>query len=169
MRARICCPMLLDAPLQWSGRFNARTADGALGCRGGLSSIAGAGGRIRTCEAFRRRFYRPVVLATHPPRHSTHLSPIDPVHTPTSTPARSPSSVHQHANRANRVEPKGGFEPPTCRLQIGCAANCATWARLDPKPNRTRRPFFCTCRNQYAGYPAQGADPSSRAPRGGHR
>ena len=47
------------------------------------------------------------------------------------------------------MEPKGGFEPPTCRLQIGCAANCATWAYLDPKPIRRLSQFFALDENNY--------------------
>jgi hypothetical protein len=30
------------------------------------------------------------------------------------------------------LEPAGGFEPPTFRLQVGCAANCATPAMRRP-------------------------------------
>gem|GEM_PF-1871477 len=56
-----------------------------------------------------------------------------------------PRSVHQHANpqtKSDLMEPKGGFEPPTCRLQIGCAANCATWACNDPKPISGQWQYF---------------------------
>lgn len=72
----------------------------------------GAGGRIRTCVAFRRRFYRPVVLATHPPQQGSVRI----------------GGALDGQRQSWALEPKGGLEPPTCRLQIGCAAGCATWA-----------------------------------------
>ena len=136
MRARICCLGLLRCsapmfrPIQRQNRRRHRHLP-----RRSLVN-AGAGGRIRTCEAFRRRFYRPVVLATHPPRHSQHLTPQQPTSHPPRTPHHAASLFTSTQTRPQEVEPKGGFEPPTCRLQIGCAANCATWACLDPKPKR---------------------------------
>ena len=55
----------------------------------------GAGGRIRTCVAVRRRIYSPLELATLPPLHC------------------SPDAAWS---------PRGDSNPLTCRLQIGCAA-----------------------------------------------
>src|SRR6476646_3914819 len=83
-----------------------------------------------------QRFYRPSVLATHPP----WLMPL------------AVFRFHPLLSRAGpavsrgalllRVEPEGGFEPSTYRLQIGCAAI----APLGPErpscsgPNKIRPP-----------------------------
>ena len=51
-----------------------------------------------------QRFYRPSVLATHPPWQDS-------------------SGPYTHrCQRRDLLEPEGGFEPSTYRLQIGCAA-----------------------------------------------
>ena len=59
-----------------------------------------------------RQIYSLVALTTHPPLHvdATFDSP----------------SCLKHPLK----EPQRGLEPLTCRLQIGCAANCATGARF---------------------------------------
>src|SRR4029450_5402551 len=55
-----------------------------------------------------QRFYRPSVLATHPPwlcpRTAGEACPAPPLQPP------------------ELLEPEGGFDPSTYRLQIGCAA-----------------------------------------------
>src|SRR4051812_39363388 len=82
-----------------------------------------------------QRFYRPSVLATHPP----WLVPL--------AVFRFASLALAPARRFARcpllrVEPEGGFEPSTYRLQIGCAAI----APLGPEspscsgPNKIRPP-----------------------------
>ena len=125
---------------------------------------------------FGRRFYRPVVLATHPSRHDFHLTPIIRQRTRTVMARRQRQGLRLRLSPPllftstqmddTAMEPKGGFEPPTCRLQIGCAANCATWARLNPKPKshlcflqltQTTSSLSCHC-----GYPSS-PTPNSKA------
>src|ERR1051325_9500922 len=63
-----------------------------------------------------QRFYRPSVLATHPPWLCA-LSSL-----PVSSLALSCRPSRFTRCPLLRVEPEGGFEPSTYRLQIGCAA-----------------------------------------------
>ena len=80
---------------------------------------AGAGGRIRTCVAVRRRFYRPLDLTTLPPLRGAAVA----------------SAVHPRTAAA-RWSPRGDSNPLTYRLQIGCAAIAPLG--LDGKPTLTR-------------------------------
>src|SRR5688572_19193870 len=83
-----------------------------------------------------QRFYRPSVLATHPPWLCA-LSSL-----PVVSLALSRRPCRFATCPLLRVEPEGGFEPSTYRLQIGCAAI----APLGPEspscsgPNKIRPP-----------------------------
>ena len=84
-----------------------------------VARATGAGGRIRTCVAVRRRFYRPLDLTTLPPLRGAAVAP----------------AVHLRAAAA-RWSPRGDSNPLTYRLQIGCAAIAPLG--LDGKPTLTR-------------------------------
>src|SRR5688572_17489718 len=60
-----------------------------------------------------QRFYRPSVLATHPPWLE---SPVGPGACSIAAPG------YPFGACPKALEPEGGFEPSTYRLQIGCAA-----------------------------------------------
>ena len=74
-----------------------------------VAQATGAGGRIRTCVAVRRRFYRPLELTTLPPLRASMC--------------RHPRPRASPQNPAgSKWSPRGDSNPLTCRLQIGCAA-----------------------------------------------
>ena len=68
------------------------------------------GGRIRTCVAFRQRFYRPPVLTAHPPLRNDVLLFM------------APDGFVCWRFFDTGWSPRGESNPLTCRLQIGCAA-----------------------------------------------
>ena len=71
----------------------------------------GAGGRIRTCVAVRRRIYSPLELATLPPLQGSPWA----------------------------WSPRGDSNPLTYRLQIGCAAIAPLGPTLTTTPSRVLR------------------------------
>ena len=97
----------------------------------------GAGGRIRTCVAVRRRFYRPLDLTTLPP-----------------LPGRSPAPSAATGATRRTWGPRGDSNPPTFRLQIGCA----TVAPLGPEST-----WRCTAA-MLRSSPAEAADNTAPLP-----
>src|SRR3989304_2130639 len=84
--------------------FQIRTA---MWCRGQDSNLRSPSGR---------RFYRPLVLATHPPRRCPGGRKLNALHLP--QPRRQlPTPVLLPPTWS----PRGDSNPPTYRLQVGCA------------------------------------------------
>ena len=144
-----------------------RARERAAHASGVSTTLDGAGGRIRTCVAVRRRIYSPLELATLPPLRESLLRSLASwvAGRPGAGPPLTPLSGWS---------PRGDSNPLTYRLQIGCAA-IAPLGRVQgqtrERNNRTPNPRSATIR-QYKNPRSRGSTfgrrRAVRAPLNGH-